>query len=256
MTKTEKSRVKLLEKVLKIFSGSGSLNFILIFSAIAVLAIDTMLLFFAAEDDELYMILPFHILLVTIFLGSVSFITTSLVGDAPVIYQNMNMVFGGSYRTGDFLSTLPFQAKDILCLRVKNFRKQLFAAVATTIIVQIVAVLAGNAGYTMFYGLGGLAVAALVLYELLMAVALFMKKLLPKKLIAIMATLLPIASFMVFSFVADDHDKSAELAAVIDKLGFLSEIPGVIILAMCGAAIGFLTEFVLGKKRNVSWNLR
>ncbi len=258
MTKTDKNSLKLLEKVTKMQGVYGMSLVSRIIIPVAVLIIDFLLLFAAAEDDELYMILPFHIFFATIFIGTMSYIATAYISYVQSLASNNTaaMGIGGSLKCGDFLSTLPFHAKDVLYLRIKNFQIQLFTAIGTTIIVQILCMLAGNKGYTMHYGFGGATVIVLVIYELIMMSTLYMRKPIPVMLTTAAAAVFPIVSVMGMASFADDHEKSAEFAAAVEFLEVFAEIPGIIFLIICGAAIAFIAKKIADNKQNVSWNLR
>ena len=258
MTKADKNSLKLLEKITKMQGVYGMSLVSRILIPVAVLLIDVLLLFAAAEDDELYMILPFHIFFATIFIGTMSYIATSYIGDVQSLVSNNTaaMGIGGSIKGGDFLSTLPLHAKDVLFLRIKNFHIQLFTAIGTTIIVQILCLLAGNKGYTMHYGFGGATVIVLVIYELIMMATLYMKKPVPVMLTTAAAAVFPIVSVMGMASFADDHEKSAEFAGLVEFLEAFAKVPGMIFLAVCGAAIAFIAWKIADNKQNVSWNLR
>ena len=62
--------------------------------------------------------------------------------------------------------------------------------------------------------------------------------------------------FMSLAGVAEDHEKSAEMGKLIESIGFLSEIPGMIILAVLTVAIIAIGRAILKSKQGVSWNLR
>ena len=258
MTKAEKNRLKLLEKVTKMQGVYGMSLISRILIPVTVLLIDVMLLFAAAEDDELYMILPFHIFFATIFIGTMSYIATSYISNIQTLTSNNTaaMGIGGSMNGSDFLSTLPFHAKDVIYMRVKNFQIQLFTAIGTTIIVQILCMLAGNKGYTMHYGFGGATIIVLVIYELIMMSTLYMKKPVPVMLTTAAAAAFPVVSIMGMAYFADDHEKSAEFAAAVEVLGNFAEVPGIVFLTVCGVAIAFAAKKIADSKQNVSWNLR
>ncbi len=257
MTKAEKSRVNLLEKLYKIYGGYGFSNLVLVLLAVSVVLFDTMLLFAAAEDDELYMIFPFHIFMATFFISAMTYASTSLVNSVNSIHgkNNTSMLVNGSMDSNAFLGTLPFQAKDLLRLNVKNYKKQLYVAIATSIAVIIVTMLAERKGYTMHFGMGGVSVISFMICEILIMLALFMKKAISKVITIIVAFGISIGTFMGFASFAEDHEKTAEFAEAIEGFGFLATIPGIIVLVIFGIAASIAADKLAEKKKNISWNL-
>ncbi len=256
MTKADKKRVKLLTAVSKMACGMGDGKIVSILCFVCVLLIDVALFIAAGADDELYMMLPFHVFCITIFMGFLSTVTTSLVGDVQSLFgvSNATMLYGGSIKSGDFLCTLPFSAKDVFALKLANYERQLVLSAASVIIMEIM--LAGNAGYAVHSGIGALGVIAYLLFEVMFMFLVFARKAVTAFIVTIIGMIAVFAPFMCLADIAEDHEKSAELGKAIDSIGFLAEIPGMIILAVLTVAILVAGRAILKSKHGVSWNLR
>ncbi len=258
MTKADRKRVNFLSDVLKKCCGTGDGNIIRIVAFIATLLIDVALFIAAGSDDELYMMLPFHIFMMTIFVGVLPTFTTSLIGDVQSLFgiNNATMLYGGSIKSGDFLSTLPLEAKDIFAFKLSGFEKQLVLSTASVIIIEIVLMLADNAGYAVYSGIGSLGVIAYLIIQVMFMLLVFARKAVTSFAITAGSMIAIMIPTMGLAAVAEDHEKSAEIGKLIESIGFLSEIPGMIILAVLTVAIIAIGRAILKSKHGVSWNLR
>ena len=258
MTKAERKRVNFLSNVLKKCCGTGDGNIIRIIAFIGVLLLDAALFIAAGADDELYMMLPFHVFIAAMFIGFLPTMTTTLIGDMQSLFQvnNTAMLFGGSVKSGDFLSTLPFEAKDVIAFKLSGFEKQLVLSTASIIIIEIMLMLADNAGYAVHSGIGSLGVIAYLIIQVMFMLLVFARKAVTSfaiTAVGVLAIVVPCFSLAAFS---EDHEKSAEIGKLIESIGFLSEIPGMIILAVLTVAIIAMGRAILKSKHGVSWNLR
>ena len=258
MTNAERKRVKFLSDILKKCCGTGDGNIIRIVAFIGVLLMDVALFIAAGADNELYMMLPFHVFIATMFVGFLPTMTTTLIGDMQSLFQmnNTAMLYGGSVKSGDFLSTLPFNAKDVLAFKLSGFEKQLVLSTVSVIIMEIMLMLADNAGYAVHSGIGSLGVIAYLIIQVMFMLLVFARKAMTSfaiTIISMLAIVVPCFSLAAFS---EDHEKSAEIGKLIENIGFLSEIPGMIILAVLTVAIIAMGRAILKNKHGVSWNLR
>lgn len=258
MTKADKQRVKLLTTVSKKSCGMGDGKIVSILCFVGVLLIDVALFIAAGADNELYMMLPFHVFIITLFMGFLSTFTTSLVGDVQNLFgvDNSAMLYGGTIKSGDFLSTLPFSAKDIIALKLANFERQLVLSAASVILMEIMLIIAENAGYAVYSGIGAIGVIAYLLFEVMFMFLVFARKAVTTFAVTIIGMIAVFGPFMALADVAEDHEKSAELGKLIDSIGFLAEVPGMIILAVLTVAIIAIGRAILNSKHGVSWNLR
>lgn len=258
MTKADKERVNFLSYILKKCCGTGDGNIIRIVAFISVLLMDVALFIAAGADDELYMMLPFHVFIATMFVGLLPTMTTSLIGDMQSLFgvNNTTMLYGGSIKSGDFLSILPFEAKDVFAFKLSSFEKQLMLSTASVIIIEIMLMLADNAGYAVHSGIGSLGVIAYMIIQVMFMLLVFARKAVTSfaiTAVGVLAIVVPCFSLAAFS---EDHEKSAEIGKLIESIGFLSEIPGMIILAILTVAIIAIGRAILKSKHGVSWNLR
>lgn len=258
MTKADKQRVKLLTAVSKKSCGMGDGKIVSILCFVGVLLIDVALFIAAGADNELYMMLPFHVFIITLFMGFLSTFTTSLVGDVQNLFgvDNSAMLYGGTIKSGDFLSTLPFSAKDIIALKLANFERQLVLSAASVILMEIMLIIAENAGYAVYSGIGAIGVVTYLLFEVMFMLLVFARKAVTSFVVSIIGMIAVFGPFMALADVAEDHEKSAELGKLIDSIGFLAEVPGMIILAVLTVAIIAIGRAILNSKHGVSWNLR
>ena len=257
MTKEERKRALLLERVLREYGQTGIMNRLLIFGVIAILLIDMILLFSAASDDELYMVLPFHCFLTPFFLGIMSTIITSAVGDRTILNNNSSQLsLGGSIYAGKLLCNLPFKAKDMLVLRLINFEKQLFFTVITTAGIEIILIIAENMGYSVYCGFGGIAVIALLVSEIIIMCSLFANNAVIFNVLGAAGILLPMAVILCFAQFADNHETSAVFAESFDFMSIFTGVSGIVILIVLSFAIIFAERMYLKSIKNVSWHLK
>lgn len=260
MTKTERKRALLLEKVSRRYSKTGIMNSILIFQSIAFLIIDAVLFSIAANDDELYIMLPFHIFIMGFFSALMMFVTTSVIGDTTFVYGSANgnalrLSVNGSLTTGEFLCTLPFKAKDLMNLRLINFEKQFAYNVISTVIIEIALIAAESFGYTTYIGACGFSVIAMLVSQILLMASTLTQNIWLLSVFGASGMLITFGTFLCFGVISEEYSNAADF---FDKFGFLkifTGIPGIFILIIFSVAIAAVGEYYLKHKTAVSWHL-
>lgn len=255
MTREERKRAFALQKNISIYGmGSGIVaKFMFPLAVIADAAIITM--FFRA--DEIYSAC------MTLYINAIIFMTTLIlypgamqIGDTGALGQNMDnaaSALGGTMHGGKFLCTLPFQAKDIMNMRLINFEKQMCLHTILAIAVQTVLLIAGSMGSQNYHSVSGTIVVFYLTAEILMLIVSLSRFSMYSYLM--LMSFFGISSIFISNFIPKTAEEAAEFC---DKFGFLSVFSGVsgiavvIVFAVVLAAAG---EFYLKKKNGVSWNL-
>lgn len=133
MTADERSRAALLEEVSRLYCKTGLNKKIMIFVTVMHIAfIAAMLL----TGDPSILMPTFA--LVSIVTSMIAMFTTDLIGDKGGVRREASMKLGSTMTTGKLLCTMPFEAKDVLNLRLINWERQLIEKSAMLVLIQII----------------------------------------------------------------------------------------------------------------------
>ena len=133
MTADERKRAALLEEASRLYCKTGLNKKIIIFVTVMhILFIAAML---TAKDPSILM--P-TFALVSIVTSMISIITTDLIGDKGGVRREASMKLGSTMTSGKLLCTMPFEAKDVLNLRLVNWERQLVEKSAMLVLIQII----------------------------------------------------------------------------------------------------------------------
>ncbi|MGN0674649.1 MAG: hypothetical protein ACI4KG_02775 [Oscillospiraceae bacterium] len=264
MTKEERKRALMLEKISRKYCRTGIMSSIVFFEAIAALITTAALFPIMAAEDSLFILLPFHIFIMGFMSIFFMIMSTSLIGDSTFFSSSANnnalrLSVSGSFTTGEFLSTLPFKAKDMMNLKLINFEKQFIVNILSVIIIEAALMVAESFGYTTSLETGGLSVIALLVSEIMLLTVLISQNKHVQFIFGGMSVLITFAAFMGFAAISDGAENSAEMAERFDMLkalGIFTGVPGIIIITVFAALIIFAGEYFLKNKKDVSWNLR
>lgn len=264
MTKEERKRALTLEKISRKYCRTGIMSSIVFFEAIAVFIIDAAMFPIMAAEDSLFILLPFHVFIMGFMSSIFMIMPTSLIGDSTFFSSTANnnalrLSISGSFTTGEFLSTLPFKAKDMMDLKLINFEKQFIVNIVSVMIIEAALMVSESFGYTTLLETGGLSVIALLVSEIMLLTALISQNKPVQFIFGGMSVLIPFAAFLGFAAISDGAENSAEMAGrfdMLEVLGLFTGVPGIIIITVFAALIIFAGEYFLKNKKDVSWNLR
>lgn len=242
MTLAERKRAKKLERLSRNYAGTIPHK-----AAVAVTLIIMLLLytiwFFAGVSGY---IPSTHIFLSNFLLFMCS---NDLVGDndAPTNSDIGILPVSGAAGTGAFLCTLPFRAKDILCMRLRKLEINLAVVNASAVIMQTVLILTGSSE-----GLfpSGFCAAVLSIAELLYMVVTFIRKY-QIKLYSNLTVFVLSAIFSCVTFIVDE-----DTYTMLKAFEFLSGWAGLAVLVISPILISAAGEIYLKNKKDPSWHLK
>lgn len=164
--------------------------------------------------------------------------TNSDIGILPVT---------GAAGTGAFFCTLPFKAKDILCMRLRTLEINFAVVTGSAAITQAVLILTGSSE-----GLfpSGFCAAVIALSELLYMIVTFIRKY-PIKLYANLTVFVLAAFASCITFIIDE-----DIYPMIKAFEFLSGWAGLAVLIISPILISAAGELYLKNKKDPSWHLR
>ena len=164
--------------------------------------------------------------------------TNSDIGILPVT---------GAAGTGAFLCTLPFKAKDILCMRLRTLEINFAVVTGSAVIMQIVLILT-NSSEGLFPS--GFCAAVLAFSELLYMVVTFIRKY-PIKLYANLTVFVFAAFASCVTFIIDE-----DTYPMIKAFEFLSGWAGLAVIIISPILISAAGEIYLKNKKDPSWHLK
>lgn len=164
--------------------------------------------------------------------------TNSDIGILPVT---------GAAGTGAFLCTLPFKAKDILCMRLRTLEINFAVVTVSAVIMQTVLILTDS-----IEGLfpSGFCAAALSIAELLYMVVTFLRRY-PIRLYANLTVFVLAAFASCISFIIDESTYP-----IVKPFEFLSGWAGLAVIIISPILISAAGEIYLKNKKDPSWHLR
>ncbi|MDE5858949.1 MAG: hypothetical protein K2H23_00930 [Oscillospiraceae bacterium] len=260
MTKIERKRAKLLENTTHTCNSSISkINVLMILGTVLMLIADAAVFCLMLEDNELYVVVDLHLSLMHMVSTAFVFVSSTQIGDKSIITDIGNRNFGGSYYQGKFLASLPFEAKDVLNMRLRHCEIQLFTATAATAAMIAAVTAAGGFGYHEYRGIVGMTVLFFPLLEIVLTISVLLSKHWYIGMIVTMfMSLLPL--FSLIGCADETGETSVELALQFNErlkgFEFMSGISGIIMLILISAVIYAGAELIVKNIRNYSWKLK
>lgn len=242
MTSEERSRAKKLSRLSQAYARSIPHKTFITVTLIIMFLLYVIWLF---ADASGY-IPSTHIFLSNFILFLCS---SDLVGDndMPINSDIGILPVTGAAGTGAFLCTLPFKAKDILCMRLRTLEINFAVVTVSAVIMQTVLILTGSSE-----GLfpSGFCAAALSVAELLYMVVVFMRRY-PIKLYSNMTVFALTAIASCVTFIIDE-----DTYPMIKAFEFLSGWTGLAVIIISPILISAAGEIYLKNKKDPSWHLR
>lgn len=260
MTKIERKRARLLADTLRTCgSAFARTKVIMILLAVLAAAFDAAIFFAVSADNEIYVAMILHIAFTQMFTAAFMNGIGAQVGDSSFIADIGNRNFGGSYYHGKFIVSLPFEAKDLMNLRLINCEARIFICTVTTAAVMAVITVMGTFGYYDYRGIVGMAVLFMPLMEIIGTLLhLFCKRWYFGMIVDLFCAFPPV--FTMLGCCDESGESSAELALQFNEklkgFEFMSGISGIIILAAVSAAIAIGAETLVKNMKKRSWQLK
>lgn len=257
MTREERKRAAVLEKVISIYAkGLRTGSFIKIMFILMVIADAAMVITFLGKN-ELFnlsgvLLVNSMFLLLTIAIGS----DTAQIGDTKSASRNSDTVadlVGGASFTGRFLCTLPFNAKDIINLRLINFEKELAVYSFLTIAIQITLIIAKAMGMQTYDNAIGIAVAVSLIVEV---IALIIKlSRFNYFYYMYIGAISAVSVTMAGEFVPGTAEEAADFGSKFGFMSVFSGVSGIVIVIVFAVVISLAGELYLKRKNRVSWHM-
>lgn len=239
MTLEERSRAKKLERLSQAYVKSMPQKTVIpiMLAAMAVL----FSIMFATGGGET--VPAMHIMFSGILLIGYS---NGIIGDRDTAIDTR--IYGtqisGAMYTGPFLCTLPFKAKDMLAVRIREFEVNIAAINVSAIVIHIILML--NSGTDKL----GLCVALTAFLEIGFLIMIFVRRFNNKFFLEILIFVI------VMTLSIESIDPDINSAGVYRAFEFLSGWAGAAALVISPIIISAAGELYLKNKKSVSWNLR
>lgn len=259
MTKTERKRVGKLEKLVRSCDYVAvNVGRILILGVILTMVLDIPVFFALMEDNEIYAAYILHLFFTGLFASMAVFMGSTRIGDQSFIPDMGNKTFGGSYYMWNQLAVMPFEAKDLMNLRIIWCEKQMIASGSSTAVVMVMLFIAGRLGYNDYSGLIGLLTVMFMITEIILIVmTMCCKKWFLGFVINMIISMLPIF-VVLFGCCDETGESSVELATAFSDrfsgLSFMSGISGIIILAVFMVITAKVSEHLASRVKNRAWS--
>lgn len=150
----------------------------------------------------------------------------------------------GTMYTGPFLCTLPFKAKDMLALRIREFEINIAAINIPAAVIHIILMLTG--------GSSGFCAALIPLMEVGFLILIFVRRF--NKLSLFYLEMLIFIVAMTLAIASISLEEAEE--GIYTDFEFLSGMPGIAAIMISHILILAAGELFLKNKKSVSWNLR
>lgn len=263
MTKAERSRAKQLERTVCLLCGKlNRCSVRLAITAILILIADALILIPMMKDDELYALLDLHVVFLTMLSNLFLSISDNAIGSAIIGKDMGNQTFVGSAVLGKLLCTMPYEAKDILDMRLINWERHMILNSVMTSGVMLLLEALCKQGYTGYDGITGAVVLMGLVYQIIaLPLSSIRKSGIARMVgvaISIYSAILPCA--LILGATDETGETSVELALAFSErlsgFGIVSGVTGVLILLALTAVSIAAAEFICGRTKKFSWNIR
>lgn len=260
MTSEERKRAKAIEDAMCTMCGKIDRSAVrLIATAVLIILLDVACFIPMTRDDELYVVLDLHVVFVTLFGNLFVSASDAVIGTKMFGKDLGNQTFIGSAILGKFLCTTPFEARDVSNMRLINWEKHMILNAAMTSALMLALEVFGKLGYTEYDGIvGAIVLIGLAVQVLALPLSCIIKYWYVGMFLSIYLCMIPM--LLIFGATDEAGETSVELAAAFSErlggFGIVSGVPGVLILAALTAASIFAAEFIFGRMKKNSWNIR
>lgn len=260
MTSEERKRAKAIEDAMCTMCSKINRSAVrLIATAVLIIIMDVALFIPMIKDDELYVVLTLHIIFLTMMSNLFLSVFDSFIGSKSLINDTGNQTFVGSMFLGKFICTMPYEARDVSGLRLINWEKHMILNTALTSALMVTLEIFGRFGYTEYDGITGvLVLTGLAVQIVSLPLISITKHFYFGMCLSMFLSMAPM--FLIFGATDDTGETSVELASLFSEklgaFGIVSGVPGVLILAVLTAVSIFAAEFIFGRTKKTSWNIR
>lgn len=254
MTLTERKRARRLIGVSETYGGEVITKITLPLFAGLVVIIVGLFGFFAYKEGTAYDILPMAAIFsfMTYFFAMVS---NMLAGDGDTVVKDMPEVYHGSAATGKFFCTLPFEAGDLLNVRIIRWEQCTAINAVLYIAVQIASMIMEATGSPMYHSYCGMSFIFAVWTAVIMLCGTFMRG----RRVFAMGIAYGVSFYMsidVLSAFEDDLPAIARLDETMPALGAFYGISGILLYVAALIVIDIIGQLAVKKRKDVSWHLK
>lgn len=256
MTIAERKRARRLIGVSETYGAEVITKITLpLFTALVVI-IAALFGFFAYKDGTAYDILPMAAIIsfMTYFFAMVS---NMLVGDGDVLIKDMPEVYHGSAATGKFFCTLPFEAGDLLNVRIVRWEQCTAINAVLYIAVQIASMIMEATGSPMYHSYCGMSFIFAVWTAAVMLCGTLIRG--HRVLVFAIGIAYGVSFYMsidVLSAFEDDLPAIARLDETMPALGAFYGVSGILLYIAAMVVIDLIGQFAVKKRKDISWHLK
>ncbi len=254
MTLTERKRAHRLIRVSETYGAEVITKITLpIFTAFEVIIVG-LGGFFSYTEGNTYDIIP----LATIFSFMTYFfamVSTLLAGDGYTAVKDLPEVYHGSASTGKFFCTLPFEAGDLLNVRIIRWEQCTAINAVLYIAVQIASMIMEATGSPMYHSYCGMSFIFAVWTAAIMLCGTLIRG---HRVFAIgiVYGVSFYAAIDTLSVIEDDLPAIARLDETMPALGAFYGVSGILLYIAAIVIIDLIGQFAVKKRKDVSWHLK
>lgn len=247
MTTVQRRRAKKLQNVTYLYGRGCRVWLGLLLTSALQLIILACVIFFGREDDQLFIMSPcMSMLTILPFFGCIA---------AAGIDRDVNgKGFQGSYHSSStpsmFLCSMPFEARDMLNLKISVWEKAAAVNVLMVALGHIAALIAEAQGFSIYHGVSGLFTLLAIIAEILFMVPYTFKN---NHMTFVVWFIIGLGFIALCGIMGEIDGMSANTFA---PLKIFSGVSGIIIYIAATFLIALAGELYIKHKKNVSWNLK
>lgn len=246
MTTVQRRRAKKLQNVTYLYSRGCRVWLGLLLASALQLIILACVIFFGREDDQLFIMSPcMSMFSILPFFGCIA--ATGI--DRGVNEKGFQEIYHSSSTPSMFLCNMPFEARDMLNLKITVWEKAAAVNVLMVALGHIAALTAEAQGFSIYHGVSGLYTLLALIAEILLMIPYTFKN---NYMTFVVGFIIGIG-FAALCGLMDEIDGMS--AGTLASLKIFSGVSGIIIYGAATFLIAFAGEMYINHKKNVSWRL-
>lgn len=253
MTIAERKRAHRLIRVSVAYGGEASTKITMPVFAGLVVIIVGIFSWVTYNEGSAYDILPMTAVC-SFFIYMPAALACSFAGDGTVV-KDMPEVYHGSASTGKFFCTLPFEAGDLLNVRIVRWEQCTAINAALYIAVQIASMIMEATGSPMYHSYCGMS----FIFAVWTAAIMLCGTLIRGRRVFAMGIAYGISFYMsidVLSAFEDDLPAIARLDETMPALGAFYGVSGILLYIAAMVVIDLIGQFAVKKRKDISWHLK
>jgi len=253
MTAAERKRAHRLMRASEIYGGNVRNKLLLTLFTILVVIITAVSVIGCYGDGEFYD-MPGIIGLTTGLTYLAAMFADIYTGDMS-ISSNVRGSLNGCTTTGKFYCTLPFKAGDLINTRIIRWEQCTVVNIIIVTAVQIIAMIAEGAGYTVYHSYAGLGMAISVFFSAVIMIALTARGFAVLSYGMLVGFCYGMAMDVMVEL-SEDIAAAARLDETLPAFGAFYGVSGILLYIAAMVLIDIIVQFAVKKRRDVSWRLK